>query len=348
MTIDTMVSKITQLAASGRPPDILLSDSSQLPYFASVGLLLPLSLSGTGLSASNFEGGPFQSGQYKGVQYGLPVGNNGEVIIYNKSMLAKAGITHPPQTWNDLTTDARKLTKNGVYGFAQTLGGGETTSWNYWAQLWAAGGSISNIASPQAIRAAAFWASFVLNGSAPRASLEWQSSDIEAQFVAGKLAMGQIGTWEFPALVADAKTNHVSWGSTPQVHLGAGPSITPFGGEVMEAAIGAKGALLGPVDKCIINWTKDQSGLVQRNLEMGLVPSYIPAQASFLKQFPQMTTLIQQLSHSRNRVGSSGPCYPDYSAAVATALQQIASGQKSAATAMQEAKATAQANCKSS
>ncbi|MBF4591312.1 MULTISPECIES: ABC transporter substrate-binding protein [unclassified Curtobacterium] len=51
--------------------------------------------------------------------YGLAYG-----LYYNKQMLQDAGIT-PPTTWEDLVTDAKKLTTGGKYGFS--LAGGSYT-----------------------------------------------------------------------------------------------------------------------------------------------------------------------------------------------------------------------------
>lgn len=49
--------------------------------------------------------------------YGLPKDYNSLAIFYNKDMLDKAGVT-PPTNWEEMENAAKKLTKDGVKGFA--------------------------------------------------------------------------------------------------------------------------------------------------------------------------------------------------------------------------------------
>lgn len=98
--------------------------------------------------------------------YGLPFDSYAGLLYYNKSMFRKAGIQHPPKTWEELRADAAKLTdKNkGVYGYALQSALGETQTADGFARfLWPWGGRFIDTAThkvlvndPQSIKGLEF------------------------------------------------------------------------------------------------------------------------------------------------------------------------------------------------
>jgi multiple sugar transport system substrate-binding protein len=90
-----IITKTVQLTAGGKGPNIVLSDGDQLPTFAAAGVVQPLDMAAIGVRAEDFVPGPYSAGTFEGKQYGLPVGSNGEIIVYNTDMLNKAGVTPP-------------------------------------------------------------------------------------------------------------------------------------------------------------------------------------------------------------------------------------------------------------
>lgn len=333
-----LLNKAVQLTASGGGPAMIISDNQMVAGLANAKALTPIEMGS--LKEADFVPGPFKSGQFDGKQYGLPIGNNGEVIIYNKKMLADAKL-QPPKSWADLTAAAKKLTAGDVHGFGQTFQAGETLSWNYWAQLWSAGGSIADLGSPAAVESATFWASFLKDGTAPKASLQWQSDNLVSEVAAGRLAVAQVGTWTLEDLLKKAKTANVEIGITTQVSKDGSPPIVPFGGEVMTAGVSAKGGALKAVNDCILSWTTDTAGLAKRDGFLGYLPSYIPVQPDVLKASPYLEVLSQQLKNSRGRTEEVGPNYQSRSVAVSAALQKIATGAATAQDAMAAAQAAA-------
>lgn len=330
-----LLNKAVQLTASGSGPAMIVADNQMVAGLADAGALSPIELGS--LKPEDFVEGPLKSGEYEGQRYGIPVGNNGEIIVYNQKMLKDAGID-APKSWDDLSSAAKKLTKDGVYGFGQTFQAGETLSWNYWAQLWSAGGSIAQLDSPEAVEAATFWASFVKDGTAPKASLQWQSDNVISEVAAGRIAMAQVGTWTLKDLLEKAEEENVDIGMTTQVSMTGEPPIVPFGGEVFTAGSAVKDDELKAVNDCIVSWSTDIAGLAERDTAFGYLPSYIPAQEAVLKDAPYLKTLQEQLKTSRGRTEEVGPGYTSRSVAVSAALQQIATGAASA----QDAMATAQ------
>ena len=61
-------------------------------------------------------------GSYNGVQYGLPFTTSARALFYNKAIFAEAGITSPPQTWDQIAIDAAKIEAKGKIGFGLPLG----------------------------------------------------------------------------------------------------------------------------------------------------------------------------------------------------------------------------------
>lgn len=318
-----LITKAVQLTSSKQPPAIIIADNPNVAPLANSGALQPMSLGK--LKSSDFVQGPLQAGKYKGKQYGIPIGNNGEVIVYNKKLLASEHIA-VPRSWAQLNAAAKKLTKSGRYGFAQSFAAGETLSWNYWTQLWSNGGSIKHLDSPQAVQAAQFWGSFIKDGTAPRASLQWASPNISKQLTSGRLAMGQVGTWQLPELLSDAKKAHLDVGITPQVSPTGKPPIIPFGGEEITLGLGATGEAQKASNDCAISWSTNVSRLARWDEQLGYVPSYLPAQPAVLKADPYLKVLATMLQTSRSRTAEVGPNYPAYSTAVGSALQKIATG----------------------
>lgn len=66
------------------------------------------------------------SKQYPGGRFGLPYTFHGEALYYNKALFAKAGISAPPTTYDELIADADKLRAVGIP--AITFGG--TVNWH--------------------------------------------------------------------------------------------------------------------------------------------------------------------------------------------------------------------------
>jgi raffinose/stachyose/melibiose transport system substrate-binding protein len=66
------------------------------------------------------------SKQYPGGRFGVPYTFHGEAIYYNKALFAKAGISAPPSTYDELVADADKLKAAGIP--AITFGG--TVNWH--------------------------------------------------------------------------------------------------------------------------------------------------------------------------------------------------------------------------
>ncbi|WP_329570574.1 extracellular solute-binding protein [Kitasatospora sp. NBC_01266] len=117
--IDTQVKTMIQ---SGNMPDILQTGG----YADKVAdnLLYPTSDVLSPATASNLIPSFAKAGQVDGTQYGIPFVSSARAFFYNKTIFAQAGITTPPQTWDDIKNDAAliKAKVPGVTPYALPLG----------------------------------------------------------------------------------------------------------------------------------------------------------------------------------------------------------------------------------
>jgi arabinogalactan oligomer/maltooligosaccharide transport system substrate-binding protein len=132
-------SKFATAAQAGKAPDVLRSDVGWATQFASLRYLLPIDKYVSQSDLSDYLPSALNYDKYNGKLYGLPQVTDFLALMYNKAVLAKAGITSPPTTMSDFEADAIKIvkTKAAKYGF-------ETSGDSYFALpfLWAFGGGM--------------------------------------------------------------------------------------------------------------------------------------------------------------------------------------------------------------
>jgi arabinogalactan oligomer/maltooligosaccharide transport system substrate-binding protein len=131
--------KFATAAQAGNAPDVLRSDVGWVTQFASLRYLLDITSRVSQSDLSDYLSAPLNYDKYQGKLYGLPQVTDFLAMLYNKAILAKAGITTPPATMADFETDTLKIvqTKAAKYGF-------ETSGASYFALpfLWAFGGGM--------------------------------------------------------------------------------------------------------------------------------------------------------------------------------------------------------------
>lgn len=137
------------------------------------------------------------SGPDEKTQIGIPTAVRPFGLAYNTEMFKAAGITEPPATWDELVADAKKLTKDGVYGMAIAYGD-NFDPWKYiWSLTYQAGGAFmsadmktAQLNSDQVNTAIGQFFGFltndkIINPAAPG----WKSADALTAFSTGKAAM---------------------------------------------------------------------------------------------------------------------------------------------------------------
>ncbi|GAA4690472.1 sugar ABC transporter substrate-binding protein [Phytohabitans rumicis] len=70
-----------------------------------------------------------ESWQSQGKTYGVQMALTCNLLFYNRQMFAAAGITRPPDTWDEFLAAAKELTRGGVHGFAANQDYSYSTPW---------------------------------------------------------------------------------------------------------------------------------------------------------------------------------------------------------------------------
>ncbi len=94
----------------------------------------------------------------------------------------------PPRTWAELAVDAKKLTKNGMYGYGFAAGTNNNAAWHFEPYFWTAGGNLEQVDDPGGVKALSFMSRLVKDGRAPSAVVNWGQNNVAQEFMDGKLA----------------------------------------------------------------------------------------------------------------------------------------------------------------
>jgi multiple sugar transport system substrate-binding protein len=205
---DQLGPKLDAAVAGKTPPDLLWWSPAFFPKYAEADALRNIDefiAQDQSFRRDDVYDYLWELGTFEGRIYVTPFSANNLGLYYNKKMLSAAGVTQPPQTWDEFKLAARKLTRDGVYGFQIPVGTSEWTVWTWQCFLWQAGGEIL---TPDKKRAA-------FNSSAGVAALDfWRSlfneklanfSETDAGYkpdniLAGRIAMTINGPWNYSGL----------------------------------------------------------------------------------------------------------------------------------------------------
>ena len=331
---EQLMPKLLQQASSRSLPDLALIDNPDLQQVASTGGLV--SLSQAGLSTAGLYPSIVSAGTYQGQVYGIAPGVNGLALFYNKDMFAAAKLD-PPTTWDELTADAAKLTTGAHKGIAFSAVATEEGSFQFEPFFWTAGADLKNLASPQAVQALALWKTLVSSGSASKSVVSWTQADVDAQFLAGNVAMMVNGPWQLPGL--NAKTG-LNFGVVPiPVPSATAKPVTPLGGEVWTVghSNSAREQKAVAVVKCLLSpdrsleWSKDA----------GYIPSNEAAAAQLGQSDPQLAAFVTEVGTAKARTSELGTAYPKVSTALYNAIQSVLAGGASPQAALSQAQSQA-------
>jgi multiple sugar transport system substrate-binding protein len=326
--------KILQDISAHTLPSLLMIDNPGVQAIAATGALVPLTDLGVDPTTGIYPG-ILAAGTYKGKVYGMAPSVNSIALFYNKDMLTAAGLT-VPQTWADLTADAKKLTTSAHYGLAFSADNDGEGAWHFLPFLWSNGGDFEHLDAPAAVQALTFESDFVKSGSASKSVVSWSQGDVNDQFAAGKAAMEINGPWNIAPLNA-----------LPNIHYGIAPIPVPAAGTTLVAPLGgemwtvpqttpAQEAAAAKVVTCM----NDPANQLAYNTDVVQVPTRVAVAAQYGASFPAIQSFISEVSTARSRTAEVGPLYPTVQTALETAIQAAITGAASPASAMKTAAAT--------
>lgn len=131
--------------SSGEVPDVARMDIVWVPEFADQGALVQLDGNMPGFEeiiADTFPG-PLATNAWQGHYYGLPLDTNTQVLLWNKSVFEKAGVSAPPATMEEfakLACTVNRSPSETLYGYAE----GGTYFWAPAPIFYAMGGKVTD------------------------------------------------------------------------------------------------------------------------------------------------------------------------------------------------------------
>jgi multiple sugar transport system substrate-binding protein len=317
---DSLIARVLQQASSRTLPDVLMIDNPEVQQIAATGALAPIS--DFGLSADGYADGVVSASTYEGQVYGLQPVTNTIGLIYNKDMLAEAGVT-PPTTWDELKTAAATLTQGDRYGIAFSAVNTYEGAWQFLPFMWSNGGDETNIASPQVAEALQLWVDLVNSGSASRSVVNWAQADVRDQFAAGKAAMMINGPWQFPTL-DEVQGLQYDVAPIPVPRAGA-TLVAPLGGEtwtIPQTGDRDRQEKAAQIVACL-NTDDNQLALAA---ERQTVPTKTALRDRFVQQVPRMQAFTDAVQTARARTGKLGADWPAAATRIYTAIQTALTG----------------------
>ncbi|MFJ8650265.1 extracellular solute-binding protein [Streptomyces sp. NPDC093546] len=174
---DGIGEKITAALASKDSPDVIEVGNTQVAQYAQSGGVLDLSDKVGELRGDDWLPGLAEPGRIDGKQYGIPWYAANRVVIYNKDLFKKAGITSPPRTrdeWLRITEKLNRGTTQGIYLPGQNW-------YTLTGFVWEEGGELAeengdrwkgSLDSPEALRGMDFYKRLQALGKGPKDSDE--------------------------------------------------------------------------------------------------------------------------------------------------------------------------------
>lgn len=292
---NTLYTKLQAAFVAGNPPDMFLLHASEVPQFASYGVLKDLGpwyTSGGGwlpdddLSAITLEGM-----KYDGVTYGIPLDNHGRGLWINADAFEAAGLDPnmaPPTTYEGWVELFQQLTldANGNNAASADFDPENVVQWGYGVGEWprvnflatlaqhggrlvSEDGTTVTVNSPEGILALQQTYDLVYTHrvSPPPAGFDtWQS------FAGGTLAVIPTGTW-FRNFATDSA--EFEWMAWPNVQFGPQPAAW-FGVHTFMLPVGLEGEKLDAV-QTLIQWVSENQVAWAAS---GQVPARLSAQAA--------------------------------------------------------------------
>jgi multiple sugar transport system substrate-binding protein len=328
-----LVSRTLQMAAVRKPPAISAIDNPDVLRVAQAGILKDISADVAKMQVWNdIYPGPKAAVTDGSKVYGMPIGSNSLALYYNKKMLTDAGVSAPPQTWDQLTETASKTTKSPVYGIAFSAVNDEQCTWQWEPFLWSNGGSLKDLSSKNAQTALQLWVDWVSKGYASKDVVNWNQGDVPNQFISGRAATMVMGPWQ----LANVKKSGVDYGivTIPVPKEGEKP-VVPLGGEVWCVLKGDPKIEQAAVK--FVQFTQEPDRL----RKICDTFNYISSIRSVAKQQgeanPELKPFVDQMDTARARSQDGGAKYPAISLAARTAIQRALTGQTSVEEALKDA-----------
>lgn len=338
LQFDDVVTEAMRAYSTGQAPDIIAVDNPEHALFASRGAFLDLTdliAKSDVIKPQNYFPGPLASVTWKGHYYGVPKATNTIALFYNRDMFKAKGLDplKPPQTWDELVADARKLTDpaKNVYGLAFSAKGSEEGTFQFlpWAQM--GGGGYDHINAPGAVKALQIWKTILDEKLASPDSLTRGQWDSTGTFNSGNAAMAISGPWELDRMMAEAKFD---WGvallPVPNVEAERSSAMGDYNWAIFSSSKHPAEAF--KAIEFFASQDKDMFknfGQLPARSDITIPPTGSPMKDAALQVF------LEQMKYAKPR--GPHPAWPKISKAIQDAIQAALTGQMTPKDALDQA-----------
>lgn len=330
---EELMKQYTIGVVSGELPDVGMVDNPDHNSYASMGVFEDITELYNNTEGCDFLEGSIGSCYYEDKLYGVPWGNNCLGLFYNQELLDAAGV-EVPTTWSELEAACEALTTDGTYGLAISAIGNEEGTFQYMPWLLSAGGSVTDMTGEGAVESMEFLYGLIEKGYVSKEVINWTQADAEKQFASGQAAMMINGPWQFDGIASDAPD--LQYGVTLVPKADDGDYASVLGGENIGICAGSE-----HVEEAwkFITWitSAEKSAEICSSIGRYSPRADVDIQAMFADD-PLNSALAQAMEGAGSRGPS--PVWPELSAAIYTAEQEIFTGQKDVQTALADAQAT--------
>ena len=199
---DEYWTKLEAAATGGSLPDIFWMHSTRFYDYASNNMLLDITDTIKD-DNKNFPADLVKLYELDNKNYAVAKDFDTIGIFYNKSLFDKAGIPYPDGTWdwNKFLEVSKKLTKDGVYGFAAPMDAQQ----GYWNAIYQNGGNVikdkkSGYNLKESQEGLEWWLNLSLKEKVSPKQERFAETDAYSMFMSGKVAMVSLGSWMVPGI----------------------------------------------------------------------------------------------------------------------------------------------------
>lgn len=313
--------QLTLGIASGELPDLVILDGCSMASFIQLGLFGDIS--DAEINWDEYMEGPMESTMLDGKHYGIPFATNCTALFYNKDMFDEAGIDYPDEntTWDEFHEMAKKLTKDGVYGFGNAATNTDEGTFQCLQWLYTAGGSYTDI--EDGVDAYSLMQEMIEDGSWAKDCVNWTQSDVNNNFMAGNLAMQQNGPWQIPGIEKNAPDLNYGVTVLPKKDADSDQATSILGGENM--GVVKKDDVSGA--EAFLKYYDQTDVMVSAMKQYGSYPPKTEAaKDTYWTDDPIQKGFLTQLDTSIPRGPSAS--WPSFSSAIQTGFQEVMTSAK--------------------
>ncbi|MDO5672569.1 MAG: ABC transporter substrate-binding protein [Actinomycetaceae bacterium] len=274
----------------------------------------------------------WETGQYLGKTYAIPHSSDGGLLYYRKDILAKAGITTVPATWEDMIKAWEAVKALPEYatigGYAGQFFKYEGLTVNASEVINSQGGKFLDdsgkvaIDTPEAAAGLKFLVDGFASGFIPKEALTYKEEEGRAAFEAGRIIFYR--NWPYQYSLNEKAIGADAFGVTSLPTLAGKPLASTLGGHNVAISSFCKNKATA-LD--FMKWYSDAEAQKYTLKEESLAPVYgeIYDDAEMTKLYPYLPALKASIENAQPRPRAVK--YGDFSAAIQDAVTPVLQGE---------------------